>query len=405
MTDLVTRAQLVLLARTLHVPVERLAHLERLGAARLHELQQRMSGKLFDQHAPVFDRISALVPIIPLSISIPIVQRMVPPTMTGRAAGAVGVEHPRKAVDALLRLSINYAADCAPYLDPRTVGQLADDAPTAPVIGIVNELLRRRDYITAGPFLAYATPELVRAVEEGVPDDEGLIQSAAYAYSGESISAIVRQLLSGPGHRVPKLLGTVLNGSKELRLAALSVFARCAPDVIEAVGDILFEVAPPSAIADLLTTFLVADATDDLLRFIGRLSPSALTRLAFNPVIGENAETLVAAVDGSSELALWRGVLEPLARTPAEIRRRAGSRLAQLDPSTLIMLPAIAQAARLWAPLLWVLAATDVDVQAHIGELWATSTRLDPEILERRIADQSLDSLLATLTMTMRILR
>ncbi|WP_405137302.1 hypothetical protein [Nocardia sp. NBC_01388] len=405
MTDLVTRAQLVLLARTLHVPVERLAHLERLGASRLHELQQRISGALFDQHTPVFERISTLVPIIPLSISIPIVQRMVPPTMTGRAAGAVGVQHPGKAVDALLRLSINYAADCAPYLDPRTVGQLAGDAPTAPVIEIVNELLRRRDYITAGPFLAYATPELVLAVEEGVPDDEGLIHSAAYAYSGESISAIVRQLLSGPGHRVPKLLGTVLNGSKELRLAALSVFARCAPDVVEAVGDILFEVAPPSAIADLLTTFLAADATDDLLRFAGQLSPSALTRLAFNPVIGESAEALIAAVDGSSELALWRGVLEPLARTPAEVRRRAGTRLARLDPSTLIMLPAIAQAARLWAPLLWVLAATDVDVQAHLGELWATSTRLDPEILERRIADQSLESLLATLTMTLRVLR
>ncbi|WP_157556016.1 hypothetical protein [Nocardia acidivorans] len=405
MTDLVTRAQLVLLARTLHVPVERLEHLERLGAQRLDELHQRMSGALFDEHTPVFERISALVPIIPLGISLPIVQRLVPPAMTGRAAGAVGVRHPRKAIDALLRLSIEYAADCAPYVDPRTVGQLADQAPTGPVIGIVNELLRRHDYITAGPFLAYATPELVRAVEEGVPDDEGLIRSAAYAYSAESISAIVRQLLSGPGQRVPRLLGTVIDGSKELRLAALSVFARCAPDVIAAVGDILFEVAPPSAIADLLTTFLAADATDDLLRFAGQLSPSALTKLAFNPVISESAEILVAAVDGSSEIALWRGLLEPLARTPAEVRRRAGTQLAALDPSTLIMLPAIAQAARLWAPLLWVLAATDVAAQAHIGELWASSTRLDPDILERRIADQRLDSLLATLTMTLRVLR
>lgn len=151
MTDLVTRAQLVLLARTLHVPVERLEHLERLGAQRLDELHQRISGTLFDQHTPVFERISALVPIIPLGVSLPIVQRMVPPTMTGRAAGAVGVQHPRKAIDALLRLSIEYAADCAPYVDPRTVGQLADQAPTGPVIEIVNELLRRHDYITAAP--------------------------------------------------------------------------------------------------------------------------------------------------------------------------------------------------------------------------------------------------------------
>ncbi|WP_067687031.1 hypothetical protein [Nocardia jejuensis] len=405
MTDLVTRAQLILLARTLHVPVERLAHLEKLGPHRLHELQERMSGTLFDQHGPVFERISKLVPLIPLRISLPIVQRMVPPAMTGRAAGAVGVQHRKVAVDAVQRMEVNYAADCAPYLDPRTVGQLADDAPAEPVIAIINELLRRRDYITAGPFLAYATPELVAAVEAGVPDDEGLIRSASYAYSGESVSAVVRQLLAGSGQRLPAMLGTVLDGSKELRLAALSVFARCQPDVIAAVGDILFAVAPPSAIADLVTTFLGADATADLLRFIGQLSPAALTRLALNPVMGEVADTLVAALDGSSEIALWRGVLEPIARTPAEIRRVAGAQLSQLDTATLITLPAIAQAARLWPPLLWVLAATDVDVQARFGELWAGSTRLNPDVLERRISDQRLDSLLSTLVATMRVLR
>ncbi|MGW5111186.1 hypothetical protein [Nocardia sp. NPDC004123] len=405
MTELVTRAQLVLLARTLHVPVERLAHLERLGPHRLHELQQRMAGNLFDRHAPVFERIARLVPVIPLSISLPIVQRLVPPTMTGRAAGAIGVKYPAKAIEALLRLDVGYAADCAPYLDPRTVGQLADDAPPAPVVAIVNELLARRDYITAGPFLAYATPELIQAVEEGVPDDEGLIRSAAYAYSGKSLSAVMRQLLAGSGQRVPRLLDTVINGSKELRLAALSVFARCAPDVIAAVGDILFEVAPPSAVADLIATYIAADATDDMLRFFGRLSPNALTRLALNPVLPEIAETLVDAVDGSSDLAVWRGVLEPLARTPAEVRRLAGLRLATLDAPTLLMLPALAQAARLWPPLLWVLSATDVEVQARVGELWATATRLDLEVLERRIADQHLDALLATLTNTIRFLR
>ncbi|WP_433590255.1 hypothetical protein [Nocardia sp. CA-145437] len=405
MTDLVTRAQLVLLARTLHVPVERLAHLEHLGPHRLHELQQRMAARLFDQHTPVFERMATLVPIIPLAISLPIVQRLVPPSMTGRAAGAIGVKYPAKAVEALLRLDVGYAADCGPYLDPRTVGQLTDDAPPAPVVAILNELLARRDYITAGPFLAYATPELISAVEQGVPDDEGLIRSAAYAYSSEAISAVMRRLLTGEGRRLPRMLGTVINGSKELRLEALSVFARCAPDVIAAVGDVLFEVAPPSAVADLLTTFIAADATEDMLRFVGRLSPHTLTRLALNPVLPEIADALVDAVDGSSDVGVWRGLLEPLARTPDEVRRRAGMRLARLDAATLLTLPALAQAARLWPPLLWVLAATDVDVQSRIGELWATATRLDLDVLERRIADQRLDSTLATLTTTIRVLR
>ncbi|NNH69123.1 hypothetical protein HLB23_04425 [Nocardia uniformis] len=404
MTDLVVRAQLVLLARTLHVPVERVAHLERLGAQRLHELQDRMSGTLFDQHNPIFERISSLVPIIPLRISIPIVQRLVPPVMTGRAAGAVGVQHPKKAADAVGLLDVAYAADCAPYLDPRTVGQLADVAPPEPVVRIVNELLSRRDYITAGPFLAYATADLVRAVEAGVADDEGLIRSASYAFSAEAVSAVVRQLLD-TGNRIPTMLATVVNGSKELRLAALSVFARCDDDVIAAVGELLLEHIPPSGIADLLTTVVGAGGTPDVLRFVGQLSAPSLLKLALNPGIGDVAETLVAECDGSTEIALWRGMLELLARSPGEVRRRAGRQLAALEPATLHMLPTFAQAARLWPPLLWVLAGSDVDAQAMVAERWARAPRLNIDVLDRRIQDQRLESLLATLTTTLRVYR
>lgn len=404
MTDLLVRAQLVLLARTLHVPVERLAHLERLGPQRLHELQERMSDKLFEQHNPVFDRIATLVPIIPLRISIPIVQRLVPPVMTGRAAGAVGVQYPKKAADAVGLLDVQYAADCAPYLDPRTVGQLADVAPPEPVVRIVNELLNRRDYVTAGPFLAYATADLVRAVEQGVPDDEGLIRSAAYAYSGEAVSAVIRQLLDG-GTRIPQLLDTVVNGSKELRLAALSGFARCDDDVIAALGDLLLAYTPPSGIADLLTTVVAAGGTPDVLRFIGHLPAPALLKLALNPGIGEVAAALVAECDGCTEMALWRGMLELLARAPGEVRRSAGRQLAALDPGTLHMLPTIAQSARLWPPLLWVLAGSDVDAQAMVAERWARAPRLNLEVLDRRIQDQQLEGLLATLTTTLRIYR
>ncbi|MFI6865677.1 hypothetical protein [Nocardia sp. NPDC050406] len=404
MTDLVVRAQLVLLARTLHVPVERVAHLERLGAQKLHELQEGMSGKLFEQHNPVFERIGNLVPIIPLRISIPIVQRLVPAVMTGRAAGAVGVRYPKKAADAVGLLEVGYAADCAPYLDPRTVGQLADIAPPEPVVRIVNELLARRDYVTAGPFLAYATPELVRAVEQGVPDDEGLIRSASYAFSGPAVSAVVRQLLTG-GDRIPQMLSTVVDGSKELRLAALSVFARCDDDVIAAVGDLLLEHVPPSGIADLIATVVGAGGTPDVLRFVGQLGSESLLRLALNPGVGEVADALVAECDGSTEVALWRGMLELLARAPGEVRRRAGRQFAVLDPATLHMLPTIAQAARLWPPLLWVLAGTDVDVQATIAERWAKAPRLNIDVLDRRIQDQRLEGLLATLTATLRLYR
>ncbi|MFD7847339.1 hypothetical protein ACFV4K_30980 [Nocardia sp. NPDC059764] len=337
MSDLVTRAQITLLSRTLHVPEEKLAHLEKLGAANLHELQERMAKVMFAEHNAIFSRLSLLVPIIPFSISIPLVQRMVPPVMAGRAAGAIGVDHPKKSAEAVALFDPGYAAQAAPYMDPHAVGQLADIAPPGPVMAIINELLRLRDYVTAGPFLAYATPTLVQAVERDVHDDEGMIRSASFAYSGENISVILRHLLSGEGKRIPKLVDTILSGSEELRLAALSVFARCDDDVIPAVGDILFGQGSPEQIADLIRTFLDAGAVGETLRFVAGLSLEALDRLAANPIVAE-PDTLAAltdAVGGSTDPAVWRGLLALTSRTEPAVTSEFAAVIALFDPATL----------------------------------------------------------------------
>lgn len=403
--EAVTRAQLVLLARTLHVPVERLTHLERLGAAGLHELQQRMASKIFAENAATFARVSALVPVVPLSISIPLVQRIVPPMMAGRAAGAVGVRHPKKAAEAVGMLAVSYAADCAPYLDPRAVGELAEVAPPEPIVAITNELLRRGDYITAGPFLAYATPKLIRAVEQGVPDDEAIIHAAAYAYSGTNVSAIVRQLLTGTSGRIPQMLTTVLAGSAELRLAALSVFARCDGDVIADLGDILFDLADPAAISDLITTVIEGAALPDMLRYTGQLSPSALDILAANPSTGEDAVLgpIVDALRECTEPAQWRGLLNLLERTDEDLQRRIGREISGFAEPTLAALPDIVTTARLWPALLRVLAGTDSDTQVRLGEIWAKLPAEERAAIERRVHDLRLDTRLATLTVTLQI--
>lgn len=405
MSDLVTRAQITLLSRTLHVPEERLAHLEKLGAANLHELQERMAKVIFAEHNAIFSRLSLLVPIIPLSISLPIVQRMVPPMMAGRAAGAIGVDHPKKAAEAVGMLDPGYAAEGAPYMDPHAVGQLADIAPPKPVMKIINELLKRGDYITAGPFLAYATPELVRAVEEDVHDDEGLLRSASYSYSGENISVIVRHLLSGPARRVPRLVRTVVQGSKDLRLAALSVFARCDADVVVAIGDILFDLGSADEIADLVESFVSAGAVPETLRFTGQLSPAALDLLAANPIIAE-PDTIAAvtdAVNGCTEDAVWRGLLEVAERTEAGVARRFGGAISHFDSTTLTQLPTIATTAHLWPPLLKVLATAEPDAQGRIGELWSALPVLERTEIEQRIADLGLGEALAAFAATLQL--
>ncbi|WP_067687049.1 hypothetical protein [Nocardia jejuensis] len=403
MSDLVTRAQITLLSRTLHVSEERLTHLEKLGAANLHELQERMAKAIFAQHNSTFSRLSMLVPVIPLSISMPLVQRVVPPLIAGRAAGAIGVDHPKKAAEAVTMLDPSYAAAAAPYMDPHSVGQLADIAPVQPVMKIVNELLRRGDHVTAGPFLAYATPELVRAVETDVQDDEGLVRSASYAYSGENISVILRHLLTGT--RVPRLVRTILQGSTELRLAALSVFARCDTDVVVAIGDIIFELGSADEIADLTGTFIDAGVVSETLRFVGQLSPSALDLLAANPVIADPdaIDTIASAVDGSIEPAIWRGLLELAERTTPPIARRIGNTVSHFETATLAQLPTVLSTSHLWPPMLKVLATAEPDAQSRIGEVWSALPALERNEIEQRVADLGLGDELTTLSATLQI--
>ncbi len=378
MTDPVTHAQLILLARTLHVPTERIAHLERLGAQNLHDMQQRMAGIIFDRHAETFRRISRLVPIIPLGISMPLVQKLVPPTLTGRAAGAVGVEHPKKAAETVSLLGIDYAADCAPYLDPRTVGELADIAPPEPIVEIVNEVLRRRDYITAGPFLGYASPRLIEAVERGVPDDEGLIFSASFAYSSTALSSVLRQLLTGPAQRMPRMLRTVLSGSPELRLAALSVFARCDADVVTAIGEIAIGVGSPAALCDLIVTAIHGNAVPALTTFLGTLPDPALAAVAALPIFTDTAvaAALVRALDGCHESAPWRGLFAILARMDPALRPALAMMLAQQSDGVIGAVPSHATEADLWPILLNIVAAGENPVRNRIGHVWAA---LSPE--------------------------
>ncbi|TSE02098.1 hypothetical protein FOS14_01575 [Skermania sp. ID1734] len=331
MSELVTKAQVELVARTLHVPVEKVSFLERLSADEVHDLQTRMSYRIFDDHAEKFRRLCMLVPIVPLSIALPIVQAVVPPMMGGRAGGAIGLVHPKKAVAAITMLDPAYAAAAAPYLDPRAVERLAHLAPPKPIVDIANEILRLHDYTTAGLFVDFATPELIRAVEEGVQDDEGLLFAGSYVRSGVTVSYVVREILQSSPGRIGRMVRSVAAGSTQLRLAALSVISRLDADLIAVVGKTMFDEIEPKAIADLLRCFIDEGAAVELLRFAEHLEPPTLHQLAANPLF-ENERMLPLMIDelvAGGQTDAWRGALVVAEYSDDELRRRIGETLAR----------------------------------------------------------------------------
>lgn len=277
MSDLLTEAQLVMLAQTLDVPPERVSHLARLGADNIRALRERISDVLFDGHAEMFRRVSALGPMVPAAVVAKVAQAAVPPLVGGRAGGALGVDHPDKAAGVLSRLSAEYMADAAPYLDPRALKVLAPRVPPGPLIPAAKELLARKDYVTAARFVEFATPELLRAFEEALDDDEGVLRVASYTHSDERLCDIVRAL---PLVRIASIITTAADGPADLHLALFSLVSRLDDELRREVGDLLFSELDDPVLTRVIDTVVDNDAQPQLMAIVDAVDAPVRRRVA-----------------------------------------------------------------------------------------------------------------------------
>jgi len=315
--DLVTRAQLVMLAETLGVPPERIRHLERLGAENLRGLRERISNQLFDEQAATFARMSKLAPLVPNGLVAKVSQAIVPPLVAGRAAGALGVDHPGRAKGVLSDLSPQYMADCAPYLDQRTVAVLAPAIPPKLLIPAANELMRRKAYVTASWFLDYATPEALLDLEAGIPDKAGLLHTTSLVQSNERLDQIIRLL---PADRVAVIVRTAI-GSPELLTAGLSLLARLAPELTADLGDLLFEELDAEGLTDVLRMVVEQGAVLELLVVAASVREGALRRIAADPYLTA-PDTVDRFLVEAAERDEWDGLLRVAEFLPGELAAR-----------------------------------------------------------------------------------
>jgi hypothetical protein len=260
MSDLVTRAQLVMLAETMDVEPERLASLRRLEVSQLRALRERVSDVLFDEHTQTFARVSKLAPLVPNALVAKLSQALVPPLVAGRAAGALGVAHPDRAAGVLSHLSSEYMADCAPYLDPRTIGVLAPVIPVPLLVRAANELMAREDYVTAARFLDYAQPELVREFERGIPDDVGLLMTATLTDSTRRLKEVIELL---PRERVERIVLAAATGPEQL-VAGISLLARMEDRLQAELASVFLSRLPEDRLDWVVRTAVERDASAEL---------------------------------------------------------------------------------------------------------------------------------------------
>lgn len=226
MADILTRAQLSLLAALLQTDAANLTSLERLGADDLKALRSALSDALFDEQAEAFARVSKLAPLVPNALVITVAHRAVPPEVAGRVGGAVGLAHGDRAIGVLSGMKPAYLADAAPYVDPRVIPHFAPRLPAKLLIPAAKELLRRRDYLTASRFVEFATDDHIVAFEQAIDDDEGIVLTGVLVSDTKVMNDIMRA--AGPDRSL-RMARTAAEGKPDVLAALLSLLNRIDP--------------------------------------------------------------------------------------------------------------------------------------------------------------------------------
>lgn len=265
-----------MLAKAMDADPDQIQHLERLGSENLHAIRSRVSRVLFDVHAPQFARISKLSGLIPDALVAALAQKIVPPLVAGRAAGALGLDHPERVKGVIARISPQYLADAAAYLDPRVIPVLAPMMSAEVLVPAAIELLRRGDYIIAAGFIENAPTDLIRDFACGIADNAGLLFTAAMTPAADRLNAILRAF---PPDRLSEIIADAACGSDELLLAGISVLARLDEGLIARCGDMLLDAVGVEGF-DRLARVVVAGGAVAELRVVAEfLAPVSRVRL------------------------------------------------------------------------------------------------------------------------------
>lgn len=393
MSDLLTRAQVDLLARTLGHPVERLAFLEKLGAADLRRLRDRMSGVLFDEQGEHFERVAPLANLVPPAIIGPAVEKVTPPLLAGRAAGVFARKLALKKIIAFLdKFSVTFMADVAPYIDPRSVAHLAPDFPVDTLVAVAKEMLRRGEYAAGSQFLGYGTVPQIKALEAAIgPDDyEGVVRTAFYIEESADLERILNNI--SPSTTVD-LVRTLVEGTDELRLLGLALLARLDAGVSRRLGDIVFDDLGEDAVGTLVDTAVREGGERDLLATVANLSPSSLDMLAVNVTL---AETLDAVVRAAAETDSWAGLLAVAERMSTDLQSRVVDVLLGLDGAA-TRLTGTGTRGHLWPMLLKILSGQGAEVQERFASAWGDRRPDDVATARQHATDLGLTEALGPL--------
>lgn len=288
MSDLVTRAEVVKLARTLGAEPESLTQLEHLGHDSLRELRELIAADLFEASASRFERLAEASRIAPAGIASMVAERAIGPVISAQLAALV---QPKRALAMATKMSIPFLTEVAVHLDPAHASEIVAGMPAKTAIGVGLRLIGRGDFITMARFVDHLSIEVLEEVEQAIDDDHALLKVGFYLESASTVDRVITVL---PPARLARFIHLTVTGPTELRLAGLSLAGRVSDPVKRQLADLALGQESTEALLAMVDVAVDQGAVAELITMVGHVSSDLHARI--NDLLAHLSPDLLATV-------------------------------------------------------------------------------------------------------------
>lgn len=161
----------------------------RFAAPEIRTLRLAVFDRMYADHHATYARIAAASRLLPMAVTVPLAQRMLPPRVS---AGVVASLPPDQAAAMAGRMSVAYVADVTSHLSPTLAAPVLTRLPVELITGVAAVLRERGDHTTMAEIVGALTDEQVLAVVEAIGDDETLVQVALRVTDPEVLQRLTR---------------------------------------------------------------------------------------------------------------------------------------------------------------------------------------------------------------------
>jgi hypothetical protein len=330
--QLQTHAEIVKIAHLLNVSPQELQYLADCEPETLIELREQLIEIFYGDESSNLKRFARVGNMLPSSVIASLTKEAVGPVLAARIAGFVD---PKQAAAVVAKLPTKFVVDIATAIDPRRVGPVIGRLDAGTVERVSLELIKRREFVTMGQFVGFASEDILRAAFN-YSSDEALLRTAFVAEDKDRISAALKPQTD---ERIASIITTAAKG--DLWPEAMDLLSQLADDqylrVINISGSL-----PPKALDQMITATTTSDCWTVLVPAFAQMDDP---NHGVEALLRGSAEDIKAFANTILDDEAWEDFEELYSKLTDENRQTLMTRLARVKLATAFEQHALAAAA------------------------------------------------------------